>query len=185
MEHTKEGYLIQLDMEMQGLDKKKADLQKEKEFLKNTTLDIIIYSADVGDNKKTDYITRDYSLANKLEMFRLGNYGGDEMIINFIYEMPTEEKTIKIYCKHKGWFSDNMRWAQRRFTEYEDGSEPERHDINELCEFYAGQGVKKELVEELRAKVTEIYNPKIDEEDFQAAKKIVDAYTKQQGKLAV
>ena len=135
-------------------------IQKEIDIIKSSGLDLLVRETvettnfsrtyiDENDILKREFETRDYALADRIEI-------KDKNII-FIHDLETSQGNLTVFCRHKFWPTDTKRYVQYTEGGYPT-SEIKRHDINDLCSFYQEQGVKPELIEELRTKLEEIYN---------------------------
>lgn len=111
-------------------------------------------------------ITSDYSRATSVEikeveaLFSL-EYGWR---IHFRFSLS---EGLPVYCRHEGWKDDPMSWAQRKYEDDLDASNPSftrvRQNPDTLVDFYKAKGVPEKLLTELRQKLDELYREPLPE----------------------
>jgi len=98
---------------------------------------------------------RDYSLANTVEIEKLGHYSSHYDLIHFIHDVKTPQGKIVAHCRHPDWSDDDKRFAQRVLDD--NYNTTIRHNIDELVAYYKKLGVRDNVLAQLRDKVSEIY----------------------------
>lgn len=138
---------------------KAEEIKKELDILKN--IDLKLFVAQNANGCK-EFETRDYSLADSVELKPVSDCGNDYQMINFVYGFATAQGSLVIYCRHEEWHSDDKRFAQCSTPDiiYTDTF---RHPIPVLLEFYEKQGVKPELLASLKEKLEDLHSKPVPE----------------------
>lgn len=115
-------------------------------------------------NNEVLFISKDYSLAEKIEIVSFGSYGVHLELIHFTFPLFIEGETINVYCRHDGWEHDDKRFAERYFRDQP--YETLRHNLNDLMSFYESQKVKLSLLNILRSELEKIYlKPTLEQQE--------------------
>lgn len=134
-------------------------LQKELTILEAVGLDLFVTNNNHG---RREFETRDYPLADKVEIELYSTYGVDYSLIQFTHDARTPHGDMMVYCRHEGWDGDGKRYAQANSIELPYNTR--RQDIQVLLKFYQEQGVKQGLLNDLRQKIEQLYLQPIPEE---------------------
>jgi len=160
------------------IENKKQEMKQWENKLK--ILECIDF--DVYVNSVDDYITRDFSLANRVEIKNT-----IPVVLDFHYETDneywrldlwhdfhTEHGDLSVSCRFIGVSSENEE-IPGGWYHYQKMANPQkydelqgiiRQDIGEVCKYYSDLGVKKELVDELKQKLEELYNTPFEEKEY-------------------
>jgi len=136
-----------------------AEKKKLLNILETSGLDLFVTNNNHG---RVEFETRDYSLADNVEIEEYATYGQQYDLIQFTHNLQTVHGNLKIYCRHSEWPLDKNRYAQ--VIGLEGPYDTERHDVNLLLDFYREKGVKSELINDLKQKVEEHYQKPTPEE---------------------
>jgi len=158
-------------------------LKRQKELLEKFPGEIFIetltdegpLSIDSKSLKRTEFVSRDYSLADRFKIIEgFGHYNGYRVnysnddrfcILDLYFELDDDKSDLilPIHCRHENISLDEMNIIYRTFTSYsghyyEFDNKRRFHPkpLDEIIRFYESRGVKKELLFEVYSKLNEI-----------------------------
>ncbi len=165
--------------ELEKIKRQKELLEKFPGELFIDTLTDQLSGYNERDRKRAECITRDYSLAEKIQIMNLsGHYtpGGvkdsdDEefCIFNLYFELKDDKYNlcIPVYCRHENLEFDKMNVIYNTHTSYRghyDEFETTRRfhpkPLDEIISFYEIKGVKKELLFDLYTQINDLRKAK-------------------------
>lgn len=136
-----------------------ASMQTELAILEATGLDLFVTENNHG---RREFETRDYSLADRVEIEPYSTYDVDYQLIQLMHDVKIPEGDMVVYCRHDGWHSDEKRYAQA--SSRESPHDTKRHDVELLLEFYGQKGANSRLLQMLRQQIEHLYQQQKPEE---------------------
>lgn len=159
----------------------KLKIQKELieafpgEIFIETLIDETPFSVDSSDLKREEFVSRDYSLANKFQIINgFGYYNGHRIsssnnnrfcIFDLYFELKHDKSDLilPVHCRHEDIGMDERNIIYKTHTSFSghyDEFETTRRfhpvPLNELVDFYDNQGLNQALLFNLYTKINDI-----------------------------